>query len=54
MGFDIMPCRSDTKQVDDRNLLVDSEVVDFIFIDSPYSDNIKCSDHLDNIGNISC
>ena len=24
------------------------------FIDSPYSDNIKCSDHLDNIGNISC
>jgi hypothetical protein len=54
MCFDIVPCRSDTKQADDGNLPVDSEVVEFIFIDLLYSDNIKCSDHIDNIGNISC
>ena len=28
--------------------------LDFIFIDSPYSDNIKYNDHPDNLGKISC
>lgn len=28
--------------------------VDFVFIDSPYSDNVKYSDHPDCIGKISC
>ena len=28
--------------------------MDFVFIDSPYSDNVKYSDHPDCIGKISC
>lgn len=45
LGFDIVPCRADIKQADARKLPLNSEVADFVFIDSPYSDNI---------GNISC
>ena len=54
IGFDIVPYRADIKQADARKLPLDNEVTDFIFIDSPYSDNIKYNDHPDNIGNISC
>ncbi|MBW2333471.1 MAG: class I SAM-dependent methyltransferase [Deltaproteobacteria bacterium] len=54
LGFDIVPYRADIKQADARKLPLDNEVADFVFIDSPYSDNIKYNDHPDNIGNISC
>lgn len=54
MGFDIVPYRDDIKQADARKLSLENEKADFIFIDSPYSDNIKYNDHPDNIGKISC
>jgi len=54
IGFDIVPYRADTKQADARKLPLNDETVDFVFIDSPYSDNIKYNDHPDNIGKISC
>jgi len=54
IGFDIVPYRNDIKQADARNLPLDDEIADFIFIDSPYSDNIRYNKHPDNIGNISC
>ncbi|MCK4256104.1 DNA methylase, partial [candidate division WOR-3 bacterium] len=54
LGFDIVPYRTDIiKQADARKLPL-NEIADFVFIDSPYSDNIKYNDHSDNIGNISC
>jgi DNA modification methylase len=54
LGFDIVPYRDDIRQCDARKLPLNNDIVDFIFIDSPYSDNIKYNDHPDNIGNISC
>jgi len=54
LGFDIVPYREDIKQADARNLPIDDEIADFVFIDSPYSDNINYNKHPDNIGNISC
>lgn len=54
LGFDIVPYRGDIKQADARNLPLESEKADFIFIDSPYSDNIIYNEHPDNIGMISC
>jgi DNA modification methylase len=54
LGFDIVPYRKDIIQADARNLPLDDQIADFIFIDSPYSDNIKYNNHPDNIGNISC
>jgi DNA modification methylase len=54
LGFDIVPYRADIKQADARNLPLGNEVADFVFVDSPYSDNIRYSDHPDCIGKISC
>ncbi|HQF81517.1 MAG TPA: DNA methyltransferase [Candidatus Syntrophosphaera thermopropionivorans] len=54
LGFDIVPYREDIMQADARKLPLENEIADFIFIDSPYSDNIKYNNHQDNIGNISC
>jgi len=54
LGFDIVPYKSDIEQADARKLPLKNEVADFVFIDSPYSDNIKYNNHPDNIGNISC
>ncbi len=54
LGFDIVPYRNDIKQADARNLPIDDEIVDLVFIDSPYSDNITYNKHPDKIGNISC
>lgn len=50
----MIPYREDIKQADARNLAINNEIVDFVFVDSPYSDNIKYNDHPGNIGNISC
>ena len=54
IGFDIVPYRNDIIQADARNLPLSNNVADFVFNDSPYSDNIKYNDHPLNIGNISC
>ncbi len=44
----------DIIQNDARKIPLDDNFVDFVFIDSPYSDNVKYSDHPDCIGKISC
>ena len=54
LGFDIVPYRDDIIPADARKLPLENKVADFVFIDSPYSDNIKYNDHPANIGNISC
>lgn len=53
IGYDIVPYRSDIIQNDARNIPLENDSVDMIFIDSPYGDNIKYNAHPDNIGNIS-
>ncbi len=53
IGYDITPVRSDIIQNDARNIPLASDSVDMVFIDSPYGDNLRYSDHPDNIGNIS-
>jgi len=52
--FDISPPRSDIIPADARRIPLKDETVDMIFIDSPYSDNIKYNEHPDCIGKISC
>ena len=52
--YDIFPKRPDVIQNDARNIPLDNESVDMIFIDSPYGDNIRYNDHPDCIGKISC
>lgn len=54
IGYDIAPFRDDIIQNDARKIPLDNNSVDFVFIDSPYSDNVKYSDHPDCIGRISC
>ncbi len=53
IGYDITPYRRDIIQSDARHIPLQDNSVDFVFIDSPYSDNIKYSDHPDCIGRIS-
>jgi len=54
IGYDIAPYRDDIIQNDARKIPLEDNSVDFVFIDSPYSDNIKYSDHPADIGKISC
>ncbi len=54
IGFDIVPFRNDIVQADARNLPLTGNLIDFVFIDSPYSDNIEYNNHPKNIGKISC
>ncbi len=54
LGFDIVPYRDDIIPADARKLPLVNSIVDFIFIDSPYSNNIHYNDHPDNIGHTSC
>lgn len=54
IGYDIAPYREDIIQNDARAIPLKDNSVDFVFIDSPYSDNIKYSDHPADIGRISC
>jgi SAM-dependent methyltransferase len=54
LGFDLVPYRDDIQPSDARHLPLEDAIADFVFIDSPYSDNIKYNDHPDNIGAISC
>lgn len=52
--YDIAPTRPDIIQNDSRKIPLENNSVDMIFIDSPYSDNIKYNDHPACIGKISC
>ncbi|MDI6766273.1 MAG: DNA methyltransferase [Bacteroidota bacterium] len=54
IGYDIAPYRSDIFQNDARHIPLDDNSVDFVFIDSPYSNNVKYSEHPQCIGKISC
>lgn len=52
--FDLNIVRKEIKKADARKLPLKNNVADFIFIDSPYSDNINYSDDKNCIGKISC
>jgi len=54
IGYDIAPYRKDIIQNDARKIPLNDNSVDFVFIDSPYSDNVKYSDHPKCIGKIPC
>lgn len=51
--YDIAPTRPDVIQNDSRKIPLEDDSVDMIFVDSPYGDNVKYSDHPDCIGKIS-
>ena len=53
-GFDLVSRRPDIKEADARKIPLPDNFAHLVFIDSPYSDNIKYSDHPDCIGKISC
>lgn len=53
IAYDIYPPRPDIIQNDARQIPLNDNSVDMIFIDSPYGDNIKYNEHPDNIGRIS-
>ena len=54
IGYDISPYRKDIIQNDARKIPLKDNSADFVFIDSPYSDNVKYSDHPKCIGKIPC
>lgn len=53
IGYDIHSTREDIIKNDARNIPLEHDSVDMVFIDSPYGDNIKYNEEPDNIGNIS-
>lgn len=53
IGYDISPARSDIVQNDARKIPLPDNSVDMVFIDSPYGDNVRYSEHPDDIGHIS-
>ncbi|HNZ66227.1 MAG TPA: DNA methyltransferase [Planctomycetota bacterium] len=54
IGYDINVVRPDVIKNDARQIPLKNETVDFIFIDSPYSNNINYSDNPLCFGKISC
>lgn len=54
IGYDLNVVRPDVLKNDARKIPLSDNSVDFVFIDSPYSDNIKYSDNKNCIGKISC
>lgn len=54
IAYDIVPAHPEVMQGDARSMPLDNDSVDMVFIDSPYSDNVKYNDHPDCIGKISC
>jgi DNA modification methylase len=54
IGYDIAPYRKDIIKNDARKIPLEDNLVDFIFIDSPYSDNIRYSNNPKCIGKLSC
>lgn len=53
IGYDIHSTRKDIIKNDARNIPLEDNSVDMVFIDSPYGDNIKYNEEPQNIGNIS-
>jgi DNA modification methylase len=53
IGYDIHSTRSDIIKNDAREIPLEDNSVDMVFIDSPYGDNIKYNAEPKNIGNIS-
>lgn len=54
IGYDLNIMREDVIYNDARKIPLENGSVDFVFIDSPYSDNIKYSEDDACIGKISC
>jgi len=54
IGYDIAPRRKDIIKNDARKIPLEDNSTDFVFIDSPYSDNINYSSNPKCIGKISC
>ncbi len=52
-GFDLAPFRADIEQADARDLPLPDGVADFVFMDPPYSDNLRYSDDPRCIGRIN-
>ncbi len=52
--YDLNIVRDEIEKADARKLPLENEIADFVFIDSPYSDNIKYSEDKNCIGKISC
>ena len=52
--YDLNIVRDEIEKADARKLPLENDIADFVFIDSPYSDNIKYSDNDNCIGKISC
>jgi len=53
IGYDIVSVRPDIIENDARNIPLEDNSVDLVFIDSPYGDNIKYNPSPNSIGNIS-
>ncbi|MBE0431093.1 MAG: DNA methylase [Dehalococcoidia bacterium] len=53
IGYDIHSTRPDIITNDAREIPLEDESVDMVFIDSPYGDNIRYNEEAQNIGNIS-
>ncbi len=54
IGYDINITRLEIIKNDSRKIPLKDNSVDFIYIDSPYSDNVNYSDNKECIGKISC
>ncbi|QQE11504.1 class I SAM-dependent methyltransferase [Planctomycetota bacterium] len=50
LGFDVNPTRDDISDADARDLPVENETADFVFIDPPYSTHLEYSDDIRCIG----
>ena len=53
IGFDLTPQHPKVRENDARNIPLEDNSVDMVFIDSPYSDNVRYSDKPEDIGRIS-
>ena len=51
-GFDLQPYRPDIEASDARELPLDDETADFVFMDPPYSTHLKYGEHEDCIGQL--
>lgn len=52
IGFDLAPSREDIRQGDAREIDLESESIDFVFLDPPYSTHIDYSDDQRCIGKL--
>lgn len=52
LGYDVQPTRDDIFRVDARELPLEDEKADFVFVDPPYSNHIEYSGRPDCIGTL--